>query len=244
MKKNDVSEPKSILKYIGYCRVSDIKQKEEGHSIDAQKNVITKYAKDKGYELIKIYTEQVSGTTACSERNEFKKVIEDLKNGVANGLIVTKFDRLSRNLKDIVCIIDEYFKKNKYKLHFTDFDHIDLSSPEGMFQLNLFSSFAELECSMISKRTKNVLDFKKQKCEKVGGFIPWGFKVEEVKEGNKLIKKLVPNKSEIDLIDELKRLRKKGKTLQELCNYLIEKGIKNRNGALKWQPIQISKIIN
>ncbi len=234
----------ATIKVIGYCRVSDIKQKEEGHSIDAQKDIIKQYCERKGYKLVKIYSEQISGSSICLERKEFKKVIVDLTNKKASGIVVTKFDRLSRNLKDMVTIIDEYFK-DKYKIHFIDFDHVDLSTPEGMFQLNLFSSFAQLERSMIAKRTKNVLDYKKKKNEKLGGFVPWGFKVEEVNDGHKIIKKLIDNPEEKLLIDELKKLKDdEGKTYRELAELLVERNIKNRNGNVKWQPIQILKIIH
>lgn len=230
------------MKLIGYCRVSDIKQKDEGHSIDAQKDIIKVYCDKKGYDLVDTYSEQVSGSTKCLDRIEFKKVIDDLNNNKADGIVVTKFDRLSRNLKDMVNIIDDYFK-DQYLIHFVDFDHVDLSTPEGMFQLNLFSSFAQLERSMIAKRTKNVLDFKKSKNEKLGGFIPWGFKIDEKIINNKIVKCLVNNKDEMDLIDELKLLKESGKTYKDLVKILVDRDIKNRNGVVKWQPIQICRML-
>ena len=230
-----------VIKVVGYCRVSDKKQEEEGHSIDAQKQLITDYCIKKGYKLIKIYSEQITGSSKCLERAEFKKLIADLENGKASGLIVTKFDRISRNLKDMVCIIDDYFK-NKFIIHFIDFDHVDLNTPEGMFQLNLFSSFAQLERSMIAKRTKSVLDFKKTKNEKLGGFIPWGYKVIEVTENNKIIKKLEKNEDEIKLLKELNDLKTNGKSFKELSDELNDRNIKNRNDG-QFTPSLIFKML-
>ena len=230
------------LKYIGYCRVSDKKQETEGQSLEAQSQIIKDYCIKKGYKLTKIITEQVSGSVNPLERKGFKKVIEDLTRGNASGVIVVKFDRLSRCLKDMVNIIDGYFK-NKYKIHFVDFDHIDLTSPEGQFQLNLFSSFAELERSMIGKRTKNVLDFKKQKNEKRGGKCPWGYKEQIINENGKEIKKLIINEEEQQLIKELRDLKESGKTYKDLADLLISRNFKNRNDKVNWTPILILKMI-
>jgi site-specific DNA recombinase len=238
-----MAQPVQPIKVVGYCRVSDKKQEQDGHSLDAQKKLITDYCIKKGYKLTKIYSEQVSGSVNPLERTEFKKLIDDLTLGKASGLVVVKFDRLSRSLKDMVNIIDRYFKNN-YKIHFIDFDHIDLTSPEGAFQLNLFSSFAELERSMIGKRTKNVLEYKKQKREKVGGKCPWGFKVIEVEENGKKIKRLIQNEEEQLLIKELKDLKEnKQHTYKTLCNLLTLRGVKNRAGNNNWTPIQVLKMI-
>ena len=230
-------------KVIGYCRVSDKKQEADGHSLDAQSQIIRDYCTKKGYTLTKIITEQVSGSVNPLERKGFAQVVKDLTLNKASGVVVVKFDRLSRCLKDMVNIIDGYFK-NKYKIHFVDFDHIDLTSPEGAFQLNLFSSFAELERSMIGKRTKNVLDYKKQRMEKRGGKCPWGFKEIIVNEGGKEIKKLIENEEEQKLINELRDLKEnKGHTYNSLANLLTLREIKNRNDKVHWSPILVLKMI-
>lgn len=231
------------IKVIGYCRVSDIKQKDEGHSLDAQKDIITKYCDKKGFKLTKFYCEQVSGSIKCLERPEFKKIITDLTSKKAQGIVVTKFDRLSRNLRDMVSIIEDYFQ-NKYVIHFTDFDYIDLNTPNGMLQLNMFSTFAQFERSMISKRTKDVLQYKKSKSEKTGGFIPYGKKVIMEDNNGKQVKKLIDNNEEIKLISELKDLKEtKGYSYNDLAKLLMDRGIKNRNENNKWHPQQVYKIL-
>lgn len=238
---------KAPIKVIGYCRVSDIKQKDEGHSIDAQKEFIKQFCLKKDLQLVNIYSEQISGSSKCLLRPEFKNAINDLSSGKAFGLVCTKFDRLSRDLKDLVNVIHDYFK-NKYKIFFTDFDHIDINTPEGMFQLNLFGSFAQLERSMIAKRTKNVLDYKKSKNEKTGGYIPYGKKVEIFSDKGKDIKKLVDNPEEISLIKELRDLKislinGKKVSYNQISQLLVSRGIVNRNGLIKWSPQQVQQMI-
>src|SRR6266436_8156429 len=120
-------EKSKQIKVVGYCRVSTIMQQNEGHSFDVQKEIIKKFCEAKGYKLTKIYTEQISGSTDCMKRPEFQKVIKDLESKKATGLVCTKFDRLSRNLRDLLNLIDSHFK-NKYNVYFTDFDHVDINT--------------------------------------------------------------------------------------------------------------------
>jgi DNA invertase Pin-like site-specific DNA recombinase len=237
----DVKKNKQKLKVVGYCRVSDIKQKEQGHSLETQKAIIKKYCNDKGFNLVKIFSEQISGSVECMKRPQFKILINDyLSKGKAEGLICPKFDRLSRDLKDMVNIISDYFK-NKYKIFFCDNDTVDLNTPEGLLQMHMISSFSQFERTLIGKRTKQVLEYKKTKNEKTGGYVPYGYKMEVVKEGNKEIKKLVTNQEELDLIAELRQYRSDNNcTYKDLAQILIDRNIKNRDNKVNWTSKKVS----
>ncbi len=228
-------EPKiEIIKVIGYCRVSDIKQMDSGHSIETQQEIIKKYCTTKGLTLVKCFSEQLSGGVPCDKRTEFQKAIKFLKSGKAIGMVITKFDRLSRDLKDLLVILETYFKKD-FSIYFTDFDYVNLSEPEGRFQMHMFATFAQLEKSIISKRTKQVLEIKKEKNHKLGGFIPYGKKIEIVNEGGKEIKKLVDNIEELELKQELRKFRDEHHcSYKKLGQILVERGIKNRNNRIYW----------
>lgn len=228
-------------KVIGYCRVSDIKQKEQGHSLETQKAIIKKYCDDKGFKLVKIFSEQISGSVECMKRPQFRSLINDyLSKGKAEGLVCPKFDRLSRDLKDMVNIISDYFK-NKYKIFFCDNDSVDLNTPEGLLQMHMISSFSQFERTLIGKRTKQVLEYKKTKREKTGGYVPYGYKMEIVKVGDKDVKKIIPNEDEVNLINELRDYRSANKcTYGDLAQILINRNIKNRDGDVKWTSKKIA----
>ncbi len=233
------------VKVIGYVRVSTVIQMKDGHSIQSQKEQIKKYCDDKGLILKGIYQEQVSGSVNPLKRPQFLKAMNDLSNNIVSGLVLTKFDRLSRNLKDIVNLVDDYFRgKNKYKIFFVDYDHIDLSSADGELQFNVFASFAQFERRLIGNRTKKIMEYKKDKKEKLGGFIPWGYKIELVTEKGKVIKKLIENLEEKKLIEELKKIKEdEKKSYRYIAEILIERKIKNRSGKVKWLPEQVLKML-
>ena len=86
---------------IGYARVSTRKQ-AEGFGLDAQKDEILNR-----YENIEIVEEQYSGTT--TDRPKLQKLLENLKEG--DTLVVSKLDRLARNVVEGIQIVEELFAK-------------------------------------------------------------------------------------------------------------------------------------
>lgn len=230
------------LQVIGYVRVSTIKQEEFGQSIETQKANIIDYCNKKGYYLGKIYVDRISGSSICVQRPNFKKALDSLSSGKAQGLVTTKFDRLSRTLIDLLDIVDEYFSKNKYKLFFTNFE-VDVNTSEGRLQLQLLGAFAQLERDMIASRTKAVLNNKKNKGEKLGGYIPYGKKLIIDNVNGKEIKKLIDNDDEIKLIEELVKLKNSGYTYNDICKILIERKVLNRTGTIEWEPVKVMRML-
>ena len=88
------------MKY-GYARVSTINQDLE---------VQLQQLQAENCEVI--YKEKFTGTNM--EREELKKVLSLLKEG--DTLVVPKLDRLARNSKEGIAIIDDLFKRN-IKVH-------------------------------------------------------------------------------------------------------------------------------
>lgn len=240
------SEEKEI-KWAGYCRVSTEKQAKEGFSLEAQKLAIEKYCQDNKLKLHNVYTEQVSGTVPVHERNQFKKIIEDLDKGIIRGVITAKFDRLSRDLDDLRAIIKKYFKgdkNNNRKIVFLDCTKLDVNNPQEFFQMTVVGGVSELEVEMIRTRTNIIMNYKKSKSQKLGGYVPWGFKCVEKEEGSKKVKYLEENKEEKDISKELRRLREKESyTYQECADWMNEKKIKNREGKINWTRQNVFKLI-
>lgn len=129
------------MKY-GYARVSTNEQKLASQ-IDSLKNA--------GAEIV--YKEKFTGTTA--NRGEFKKLLSLLKS--QDTLIVTKLDRLARNTKEAINIIEDLFKRH-VTVNILNLGLID-NTPTGQLIFTIFSAFAQFERDMIVTRThegKNV----------------------------------------------------------------------------------------
>ncbi|MDG4967096.1 recombinase family protein [Lactococcus lactis] len=122
---------------IGYARVSTFEQK-----LESQIDLL----KEAGAE--EVFQEKFTGTTV--ERPEFNKAIQKLTNG--DTLIVTKLDRLARNTREVLEIVQSLFNRG-ITVHILNIGLID-NTPTGQLIFTIFSAFAQFERDLIVNRTQ------------------------------------------------------------------------------------------
>jgi site-specific DNA recombinase len=88
----------SKLKYFIYCRKSSEARDKQALSIEAQKRELTEYATSHHLSIIDIFEESQSAYKLG--RPVFKRMMELCKEGIANGILTWKTDRLARNAED------------------------------------------------------------------------------------------------------------------------------------------------
>ena len=88
--------------FLAYVRVSSYEQAERNLSIPSQVEQIKQYAINNWIKIKKVYQEEHSAFKW--KRPVFHDMIKDLKKTSVWGLIVFKFDRISRNLDDFLKI--------------------------------------------------------------------------------------------------------------------------------------------
>lgn len=133
------------MKY-GYARVSTQQQDLE---VQLQQLISEKC------EII--YKEKFTGTKM--ERVEFKKLLSVINDG--DILVVTKLDRLARNTKEGIEIIDDLFQRN-IKVHVLNIGLLE-NTTLGRFFLQTMLAVAEMERNMIIERTQEGKQLAKQK---------------------------------------------------------------------------------
>ncbi|MDP2940087.1 MAG: recombinase family protein, partial [Candidatus Omnitrophota bacterium] len=94
------------MKIAIYIRVSTEDQAKEGYSLEVQREYLESFAMREGYEIFKVYCDD--GISAYSTRRPaLQKLLADAK-GKSFGLVLAyKIDRFSRNLKDLLMLVDE-----------------------------------------------------------------------------------------------------------------------------------------
>ena len=99
-----------VKKAIIYTRVSTSDQANSGYSLAHQKEACTQFAKQNGYEVVKIFEER-GESAKTTNRKELQNLMtycyQNKKN--IDALIFWKFDRLSRDMEDS-CILNRYFE--------------------------------------------------------------------------------------------------------------------------------------
>ncbi len=129
---------------IGYIRVS----KSDGSQVlDLQKDSLIKAGVDPKY----IYEDLASGRK--DDRPGLKACIKALQPG--NTLVVWKLDRLGRDMKHLVSLIDELNKKQiSFKVLTNAGAEIDTTTANGKLIFGIFAALSEFERELIRERTQ------------------------------------------------------------------------------------------
>lgn len=133
------------MKY-GYARVSTIAQ---------DLTVQIEELKKEGCEVI--FEEKFTGTK--TDRPQFKKLLAELQEG--DTLVVTKLDRLARNTKEGIEIIESLFEKG-VKVHVLNVGLLE-NTTMGRFFLQTLLAVAEMERNLIVERTQEGKALAKQR---------------------------------------------------------------------------------
>ena len=183
------SERVVIAKYI---RVSTDKQREEGYSVDIQKERLDQYVKslypESEYQVE--YREYVDdGFSGGSlERPQMMQLIDDVIKKKITHVVVLKLDRLSRSQKDTLYLIEDVFLPNNVAF-ISMGESFNTSTAFGRAVVGILSVFAQLERENIYERTRSGM----QKRVELGywpggGNVPFGYDYDQ-EQGI-----LVPNK--------------------------------------------------
>lgn len=210
---------------VGYIRVSTAGQRDEGISLDAQRERIQAYCVMHGLALLDIVEDAgVSATTPLNERRGGANVVAMVEARQVSGVVAAKLDRLFRNATDCKETVASWDKAG-VALHLLDFGgvSVDTHTPMGKFFLHMAAGFAELERDLISDRTKTALASKRAKGERVGT-IPYGYHMSPDGEH------LEPNPKEQATVGRAKALRGQGLTLRAVAAALATEGHQGRTG--------------
>ena len=144
-----------MKKYISYIRVSTEKQKNSGLGEEAQRATIADWVQRNGGEIVQEFVETVSGT-GKKPRPLVRKAMSLCRDSEYT-LIVSKLDRLSREVKFIYAILD-------MKL-----DFVICNMPfANKLTLGIIAAIAQWEAEMISERTSSALQALKARGVKLG----------------------------------------------------------------------------
>src|SRR6266849_3042786 len=160
-------------KAVGYIRVSTDKQAEHGVSLDAQQAKFAAYAALYDLTLVEVIVD--AGVSAKTlDRPGLQRALGMLRKGEAHALLVAKLDRLTRSVKDLGTLVENYFSSDTITL-LSVADNIDTRTAAGRLVLNVLASVSQWEREAIAERTTEALSHKRSKGEKLGGDVPYGY---------------------------------------------------------------------
>lgn len=163
-----------------YLRVSTEAQADEGYSLAAQAEKLEAYCRMKGLANFHRYVDGGFSGSNLS-RPAITELVEAIRGGAVERVVVYKLDRLSRSQKDTLYLIEDVFLP-----HGVDFvsinENIDTGSPYGRAMIGILSAFAQLERENIFLRTRmGMVERVKQGFWPGGGKTPFGYDYDQAK---------------------------------------------------------------
>lgn len=142
---------------FGYGRVSTALQTTENQRIEVEQA---------GYVCGGWYADVgISGKTPASQRPEFKKLLEKIRDGET--LVVSKLDRLGRDAVDVLQTVRMLEGRN-IKVIVLHLGKTDLTSPTGKMLITMLAAVAEMERDLLIERTQAGLARAKSEGKQLG----------------------------------------------------------------------------
>lgn len=166
---------KQTIRCAIYTRKSDEDDyRKEQTSLESQRLNCESYAQMHDWEIIPTRYEDYGCTGANMNREGFQQLLNDVREGKIDCILVHKMDRLSRSIADFANV-NEFLKKHNVSF-VSATEPFDTTCLSGSFMVNILMVFAQQEREETSLRVKDKIHTSKQAGIWAGGHIPFGYK--------------------------------------------------------------------
>lgn len=166
----------TLLKVAIYIRVSTDRQAKAGDSLREQQETLEEYVnKNENMVIYDTYIDDgISGQKI--NRDEFSRLMKDVKQGLINRIVFTKLDRWFRSLRHY---LNTQAVLEKYNVTWTAVHQpfFDTSTAHGRAFVAQSMTWAELEAQNDSERILAVFENKVKNGEVISGTAPFGYSI-------------------------------------------------------------------
>jgi DNA invertase Pin-like site-specific DNA recombinase len=214
---------------VAYARVSTSQQGRSGLGIAPQRETLSRFARDEGFEVIAefIEIETGKGSDALDRRPQLGGALAKAR-ALRCPVAVAKLDRLSRDVHFISGLM----------AHRVPFLVAELGPDVDPFVLHLYAALAEKERALISGRTRLALAAAKAKGVKLGN--P---KIEAAQGAAVGAVKAEANRAASNVLPIITEIRKTGATtLRAIADALNARGVPTPRGG-RWHAMSVRNVL-
>src|SRR5690242_5241784 len=210
-----------------YTRVStDQGLEQDFNSLDAQYDASQAYIRSQahaGWTLLRAKYDDGGYSGGSTERPALQRLLEDVRAGKIDVIVVYKVDRLTRSLADFAKLVELFDQHNVSFVSVTQ--QFNTTTSMGRLTLNVLLSFAQFEREVTSERIRDKIAASKRKGLWVGGMTPLGYDAKD--------RKITVNAAEAERVRTIFRCYLKLSSLNLLMAELRKRGIVTKVRTLK-----------
>lgn len=213
-----------------YCRVSTTEQAEEGYSIGEQKKLLTYECEKNGNTVYKIYSDEGISGKNITARPALKELLNDANEGKFDSVMVWKINRIGRNLKDVLDMVDLFDRNNITFKSATE--PFDTTTPGGRMHFQMVALIGEFERGTIAQNVKMGMMARAREGRWNGNVvIGYDLKLKEYTTNKKRKDtELVVNEKEAEIVRTIFTMYSQGNGYKAIANYLNKFGYKTKKG--------------
>jgi site-specific DNA recombinase len=219
-------QPRTVRCAI-YTRVStDQGLGQDFNSLDAQYEASQAYIRSQahaGWSLLRAKYDDGGFSGGNTDRPALQKLLQDIRAGKIDVIVVYKVDRLTRSLTDFAKLVELFDQHNVSFVSVTQ--QFNTTTSMGRLTLNVLLSFAQFEREVTSERIRDKIAASKRKGLWVGGMVPLGYDTKE--------RKITVNETEADRVRAIFRSYLKLGSMNLLMADLCKQGICTKVRTLK-----------
>ncbi|WP_375462184.1 recombinase family protein [uncultured Enterovirga sp.] len=174
---------KPSLRCAVYTRVStEHGLDQEFNSLDNQREAAEAYVKSQaheGWRLLPGRYDDGGFSGGSTERPALQRLLEQVRLGRVDVIVVYKVDRLTRSLADFAKLVELFDQHGVSFVSVTQ--SFNTTTSMGRLTLNVLLSFAQFEREVTSERIRDKIAASKRRGLWVGGMVPLGYRVESKK---------------------------------------------------------------
>ena len=208
------------------CAIYTRKSTDEGldqtfNTLDAQRESCAAYVLSQageGWETLPELYDDGGWSGGNMDRPALKRLLDDIRMGRVDVVVVYKVDRLTRSLMDFARIVETFDSNDVSFVSVTQ--AFNTTSSMGRLTLNVLLSFAQFERDVTGERIRDKIAASRAKGMWMGGYLPLGYDLGD--------RKLVVNEVEAESIRHIYRRYLEVKSLPALVNDLFADGIRTK----------------
>ena len=174
------SGPEPVVRCAIYTRKSTDENLDSGfNSLDAQREAAENFIRsqqNEGWVALPERYDDGAYSGATMERPALQRLLDDVRGGRVDAIVVYKIDRLSRSLMDFTKLVGELEHHDVSMVSVTQ--HFNTTTSMGRLTLNILMSFSEFEREVIGERIRDKIAAEKKRGRWLGGRPPLGFTVD------------------------------------------------------------------